>query len=82
MKDSLMIESSLIQSHEPTFFRGSIKSCIDHIYSNIPTKITNIRTHFNPNDGYISTKNNIYNNDTPVLSDHCLLSWANLIVKT
>ena len=72
-----MIKNSLVvHNSEPTFFRNSQKSCIDHILSNCPTKISNIRTHINDNsNNYTNIKASIINNDNATLSVHALLSW-------
>ena len=76
LRDELIIENSLIiHNNEPTFFRNQSKSCIDHIFSNCPTKISNTRTHVNNNlSQYNNPKANIINNDNPILSDHAIIS--------
>ena len=76
LKDNMIIENSLtVHNHEPTFFRKNIHSCIDHIISNSPLNISNVRTHVNTNDiNYINTTANIINNTNPIMSDHALLT--------
>ena len=50
LKDEMIIQNSLVSPNkDPTFFRNGSKSWIDHIITNCPTKITNVRTH-NPNN--------------------------------
>ena len=68
LRDNLIINNSLItQNTEPTFFRNTIRTCIDHIYSNCPTKITNVRTHVNNNEhSYTNSSSNIINNHNPI----------------
>ena len=54
----------------PTFFRKGVKSCIDFVISNCPTKVSNVRTHYNDEDIYQYEDIN-YNN---ILSDHVMVS--------
>ena len=66
LKDEMMIKNSLIEhNHKPTFFRPGIKSCIDHIISNCPSKISSVTT-------------NNHNNTNPtqnvIISDHLILT--------
>ena len=72
----MIIENSLISHNsDPTFFRGETKSCIDHIISNCPTKISNVRTHIQSNgSNYINIGANIINTQNAILSDHAFLS--------
>ena len=64
-----------IHNDNPTFFRLGILSCIDHIISNCPTKISNVRTHIQSNgSNYINIGANIINTQNAILSDHAFLS--------
>ena len=76
MKDNLIIENSLtVHNTDPTFFHKNIISCIDHIMSNCPLNISNVRTHTSNNhSNYINIAANIINNSNPIMSDHAILS--------
>lgn len=78
LKYDMLIQNSLVSHNkDPTFFRNGFRSCINHIITNCPTKITNVFTHINnnyPNDININT--NIINNDNSILSDYSLLSCS------
>ena len=66
LKDEMMIKNSLIEhNHKPTFFRPSIKSCIDHIISNCPSKISSVTTH---------NHNNTNPTHNVIISDHLTLT--------
>ena len=71
-----VIENSMvIHNKEPTFFRGNVRSCIDHIFSNCPTHVDNVCTHSNSNTyNYTNLGANIINNSNPILSDHSIPS--------
>ena len=46
LRDNFIIQRNLtIHNDKPTFYRQGVKSCIDHITSNCPTKIKNVTTH-------------------------------------
>ena len=69
--DNNIIEYNLTYHNKlPTFFRKGVKSCIDFVISNCPTKVSNIRTHYNDEDIYQYEDIN-YNN---ILSDHVMVS--------
>ena len=71
----MIVENSLISHNtEPTFFRGESKSCIDHILSNCPTKISNIPTHVQNGINYLNIGAKIINTQNAILSDHAFLS--------
>ena len=76
LRDNLLIDDSLIlHNNEPTFFRNHIKSGINYIFSNCPTKISNVRTHIQSNgSNYINIGANIINTQNAILSDHAFLS--------
>ena len=71
IRDSNIIDFSLTyHNNKPTFFRKGVSSCIDFIISNCPSKISNVRTHYNDRDefGYYDVD---FNN---IMSDHVMLS--------
>ena len=71
IRDSNIIEYNLTyHNNKPTFFRKGNKSCIDFIVSNCPTKISNIRTHYDDDDIFQYEDCN-YNN---IMSDHVMIS--------
>ena len=71
IKESNIIEYSLVYHNKlPTFFRKGVKSCVDFIISNCPSKIHNVRTHYDGNDIF-EYKDREYNN---IMSDHAMLS--------
>ena len=66
LKDEMMINNSLIEiNNKPTFFRPSIKLCMDHIISNCPSKISCVTTHSHYNS---NPTHNI------VISDYLILT--------
>ena len=76
LRDKLLIDNDMIiHNNKPTFFRPGYKSCIDHIISNCPGKISNITTHFDNTNSYSYTNNNI--------SDHAILTctYNNKLIK-
>ena len=67
MRDKILIDNGMIiHNDKPTFFRLGNKSCIDHIISNCPGKISNITTHFDNTNSYSYTNDNIL--------DHAILT--------
>ena len=59
----------------PPFSAKNIKSCIDHLITNCPLNISNVRTYIqNNNNNYCNTNANIINNSNTILSDHAILS--------
>ena len=55
IRDDMLIDNDMIiHNDQPTFFRQNFKTCIDHIISNCPNKVTHITTynkqHFKTND--------------------------------
>ena len=71
IRDHSIIENSLTyHNNKATFNRRGVKSCIDYIISNCPTKVSNVRTHDGDTEvfGYRDLE---YNN---IMSDHYLLS--------
>ena len=71
IRDQSIIENSLTyHNNKATFNRRGVKSCIDYIISNCPTKVSNVRTHDGDTEifGYRDLE---YNN---IMSDHYLLS--------
>ena len=61
IRDSNIINFNLTYHNNlPTFFRKGSRSCIDFIISNCPTKLSNIRTHYN-DDNNFQYKNIYYN---------------------
>ena len=71
IRDNSIIQNSLTyHNNKPTFIRKGVKSCIDYVISNCPTKISNVRTH----DGdtkIFGYKDLDFHN---IMSDHFLLS--------
>ena len=59
-------------NNQPTFYRKGIKPCIDFIISNCPTKISNVRTHYNGDDIYQYKDTNYHN----IMSDHIMTSCS------
>ena len=50
IRDNNIINCNLIyHNNQPTFIRKAQKSCIDFIISNCPSKINNVRTHYDEN---------------------------------
>ena len=44
--NKMTIDNSLtIHNNLPTFFKGNTKTCIDDIFSNVPSKIDNVTNH-------------------------------------
>ena len=71
IRDNNIIEYSLTYHNKlPTFFRKGTQSCVDFIISNCPTKVTNVRTHYDDKEIY-TYKDYEYNN---IMSDHVMLS--------
>lgn len=69
--DNNKIEYNLTYHNKlPTFLRKGIKSCTDFVISNCPTKISNVRTHYN-GDNEFQYEDINYNN---ILSDHVMVS--------
>ena len=70
IRDRNIIDNSLTyHNNKATFCRKGVKSCIDYIISNCPTKINNVRTH----DGETKVfgyKDLEFNN---IMSDHFVL---------
>ena len=59
-------------NNQPTFYRKGIKSCIDFIISNCPTKIYNVKTHYNGDDIHQYKDTNYHN----IMSDHIMISCS------
>ena len=71
IRDNNIINYNLIyHNNQPTFIRKAQKLCIDFIISNCPTKINNVRTHYDDNTIYQYKDINYCN----VLSDHIMIS--------
>ena len=46
IRDDMLIDNDMIiHNDQPTFFRQNFKTCIDHIISNCPNKVTHITTY-------------------------------------
>ena len=59
IRDNMIIDNRLTTHNDrPTFFRPGMTSCIDHIMTNCPDKITNVTTHYDNYKDYDS--NNDY----------------------
>ena len=72
IRDNSIISNCLIvHNNKPTFFRKGIKTCIDHIYSNCPINISNVRTHDNDN---IHSDYDLFDAADSILSDHAMIS--------
>ena len=70
IQDNNIIEYNLTYHNKlPTFFRKGVKSCIDFVISNCPTKVSNVRTHYD--DDIYQYEDIDYNN---MLSDHIMVS--------
>ena len=62
----MIIKNSLIvHNNKPTLLRQGFNSCIDHIISNCPSKITKLHTH---------NGQEIYYGENFFISDHCILT--------
>ena len=71
IREQSIIENSLTyHNSKATFCRNGVKSCIDYIISNCPTKINNVRTHDGDNQVF-AYKDVEFNN---IMSDHFVLS--------
>ena len=71
VKENNIIEYSLTYHNNlPTFSRKGVKSCVDYVISNCPSKIQNVRTHYADSTIYEYTDNE-YNN---IMSDHVMIS--------
>ena len=81
IRDNNIINYNLIyHNNQPTFIRKAQKSCIDFIISNCPSKINNVRTHYDDNYHYQYKDINYCN----ILSDHIIIScrYSNNSIKS
>lgn len=86
LRDSFLINNNLVSHHnKPTFFRRGNVSCLDHLYSNCPSRVKNVTIEKEIlSDHKIMTFN--YNNKKlsinatyKILRDYSLLTKDNLI---
>ena len=78
IRDNNIINYNLIYHNNlPTFIRKAQKSCIDFIISNCPSKINNVRTHYDDNDHHQYKDVNYCN----ILSDPIMISCRYIDMK-
>ena len=63
IRDDMLINNDMIiHNDQPTFFRQNFRTCIDHIISNCPDKLTHITTY--NKQYYMTNDRHTYNADS------------------
>ena len=84
IRDNMIIDNRLTTHNDsPTFFRPGIISCIDHVMTNCPDKITDVTTHNDYDNNSLTNDSDHYENENRYgkktnlcISDHSIISFS------